>query len=139
LPEDPLEALITIAQACVEEGFVEISCKPIWREISAAALKASAERRKSILQYQGIHIEALRTLLETLHRDGIIRRDLDIGSASRSLYAISRNCFRLYLMTESATPTALRAMLRQDLSTVFRGFLAQRVTVRRRAKRRPRK
>jgi AcrR family transcriptional regulator len=139
LPEDPVDALVAIAQACVEQGVVEISCKPVWREISAAALKATAERRKSVLQFQDIHVEALRGYLEALRGEEIIRADLDLESASRALYAISRNCFRLYLMTERAGLADLRAMLRQDLSTVFPGFLSQGVAVRRRAKRRPKK
>ncbi len=136
LPPDPLEALVEIAQASVEQGFVDISEKPIWREISAAALKASPEWRDSVLRFQGMHVDALRTFLLKLRQEEIIRADLDIDSAARSLYAVSRNCFRLYLMMETATPSNLRAMLRQDLSTVFRGFLAQQTTTRKEAKRR---
>lgn len=135
LPADPLEAVIRIAQACVEQGFVDITHKPLWREISSAALKASPDRRDAILRFQEMHVDALTTFLKRLRRDRLIRADLAIPSAARSLYAISRNCFRLYLMKEDARPPDLRAMLRQDLSTVFRGFLAARLLPRRQAKR----
>jgi AcrR family transcriptional regulator len=137
LPTDPSEALFTIAQTFVERGFVEISHKPIWREISSAALKASPDRRASILRFQDIQVDALRTFLENLHRKGVVRSDIDLESAARSLYAVSRNCFRLYLMTERATPAILRAMLKKDLSTVFRGLLAERPAQRQQAKRKP--
>src|SRR5262249_48252694 len=91
--------------------------------------------RGSLLRFQDMYVDALKTFLKTLRRDEIIRPHLNVESAARSLYAVSRNCFRLYLMMESATRADLRAMLSQDLSTVFEGFLAQQVTVPRRAKR----
>jgi len=135
LPADPLKALIKVAQTCLEQGFVDISHKPIWREISAAALKASPGGRESALRFQGMHVEAFQTFLQGLRRDRIIRRDLDLESVARSLYAVSRNCFRIYLMVERASVADLRAMLRKDLSTVFRGLLAGEHTVRRQTKR----
>src|SRR5262249_14786756 len=132
-------ALVKIAQTAVEQGFVDISHKPIWREISTAALKASPDRRESVLRFQDMQGEALETFLESLRGNKIIRPDLDIESAARSLYAVSRNCFRLYLMKERATRADLRAMLSQDLSTVLRGFLIRQVAAGRRTKRSARK
>ena len=132
LPRDPLKALTKISRTCVSKGFIDISYKPIWREISAAALKAAPERRESILRFQNMHVEAIETFLYMLAADGRLRADVAIESASRVLHAIGRNSFRLYLMMEEATEADLWAMLEADLATAFQGFLAVQAASRRR-------
>jgi hypothetical protein len=82
-----------------------------------------------------MHVEAFERYLGDLHKNGILRSDLDIESAASSLYSVSRNCFRLYLMRERATVADLRAQLRRDLSTVFRGFLDRQTAPHSRIKR----
>jgi AcrR family transcriptional regulator len=122
LPDDPLEAVLTILLSEVEEG-LDIREKSLWREISAAAFRSPSKKREEYLRLQSMHLGPIEQLLARFQRDRIIADDLNIESVARLLYAISRNCFRLYLMQEAAKITDLRKMLREDVRTALSGLL----------------
>lgn len=119
LPSDPVEAIITVQTAIITDG-LDITKKEVWREISAAALRGPEERRSRYLQIQEKRVATLVRMLDRFEHAGLLDQKGRGAAIASNLYAISRNVFRKYLMTDDMTTE----MLKEELGAGIRAALA---------------
>lgn len=119
--QDALKSIVSLVLVETTEGY-DVAQKRMWREISAAAFRASGKQRRAFLKVQNLQAKALQRLLEILRDRGELRRDLDCIAASQVIHAVGRNGFRLYLVEEGLTLTELAARLRRQVSIVLNGM-----------------
>lgn len=122
-PADPIDAIAEMVLAEIVDGY-DVAQKRVWREISAAALRAVPERRTSFMELQHFRVEALERLLAILKSRRQIRDDLECWIAARAIYGVARNGFRMYVMSEDSTIADLAAQIRQDIGIIFAGIRA---------------
>ncbi len=123
LPSNPVEAIVLVELTALREGY-DISQKRVWREISAAALRAQGEHRSEYISLQNLRVDWLRQVLETLKSRGDVREDLDCKTAASVIYGIGRNCFRMYVMDEKKTVSQLETQIRSEIGLFFQGIAA---------------
>lgn len=99
LPADPVRAIVEIELAAMKGG-VDITQKRLWREVSAAALQAPAERRMEYRDLQELRVSWIAEALDQLKHNGSVPEDVDSRAAGMLFYAIARECFRRYVMDE---------------------------------------
>lgn len=121
LPKNGLEAIVAVQLAIITAGY-DVAQKRVWREISAAALCAPQSRRADFVAVQETRLDWLGRTIEELKKRRQIRADLDEYVAARVIYAVGRNCFRMYLMDDHMTVGQLETNLRSDLSVAFNGM-----------------
>jgi AcrR family transcriptional regulator len=120
-PKNVIDALVSLVMTQLRCGY-DPRQKSVWREILAAALRCSPDRREEFLRLLDLSAEPVERLLRALQKSDLIRPKLDIQSAARAVDAISRNCFRLYLMRERATIQDLEKLVRADVETLVVGL-----------------
>lgn len=120
-PEDPVEAVVSVELAIVQQGY-DIKQKRVWREISAAAFRAADSRRSDFIGLQSAREDWLRQMLELLKKRKQVRKDLDCAKAARTVYAIGRNSFRMYIMNDRTTEKQLEQQIRDDIGIAFQGM-----------------
>ncbi len=121
MPENVVEAVTRVQISIVSDGF-DITKKEVWREISSAALRGPQERRLRYLEIQEKRVEILGGILK--HFQDLGQLDLE-GSqtvVAGNLYAISRNAFRKYLMSDSMTTDALNEEIRTGIRVALAGY-----------------
>lgn len=126
-PADAVDAIVSALIAGLENGY-DISQKRVWREISAASLRGTRQQRQDFLEVQRVRGGFLVQLLRELKRRGHIAAGVNIDSAARVLTAVSRNCFRLYLMRDEATVADLKRMVTADVRTTVNGLGAAEIS-----------
>lgn len=121
LPKDPVEAIVSVELMALREGY-DITQKRVWREISAAALRAQNDRRSDYIALQTSRVTWLEQVLDLLKARGQVRPDLNCALAARIVYAIGRNSFRMYVMDEAMTVKQLERQIRSDIEVAFSGM-----------------
>lgn len=123
LPQDPCKALSAIESAAILGGY-DITQKRLWREVSAAALRAADDRRSLFLALQNLRVTWLVEAIGELKGRGTIRKGVSGQDLALILNAIGRECFRRYVMEDHETI----ATLEERLERLFRLALAGAVT-----------
>ncbi|WP_187972850.1 TetR/AcrR family transcriptional regulator [Aquibium microcysteis] len=119
---DPIDVICEFVRIDLQDGF-DYRQKNVWRMISAAALEAQDERRAAYIEAQSIFTRKLERLLRQMQLRGHVDRDVDALTAAQLLNAITRDCFRLYMIIEDMSIEDMHARLRLQVELVWRGFL----------------
>jgi AcrR family transcriptional regulator len=120
-PANPVDAIIAVELAIIQKGY-DVRQKRVWREISAAALRSGEEQRQEFQDIQSTRERWLQRMFEILMERGQVRPDLDCARAARTIYAIGRNSFRMYIMSSALTEQDLEKQIREDVALAFAGM-----------------
>jgi AcrR family transcriptional regulator len=115
LPKDPVEAIVSVELAALREGY-DLGQKRVWREISAAALRSSSEKRAEYAALQELRVGWLAQVFDLLKSRGQMRPDID------SIVAMGRNTFRMYVMKEDMTIGEMESQIHADIALAFNGM-----------------
>lgn len=119
---DPIDVICEFVRIDLQDGF-DYRQKNVWRMISAAALEAQDERRAAYIEAQSIFTRKLERLIRQMQLRGHVDTDVDPRTAAQLLNAITRDCFRLYLIVEDMSIEEMHLRLRQQVQLVWRGLL----------------
>ena len=119
---DPIDVICEFVRIDLQDGF-DYRQKNVWRMISAAALEAQDERRAAYIEAQSIFTRKLERLIRQMQLRGHVDTDVDPRTAAQLLNAITRDCFRLYLIVEDMSIEEMHSRLRQQVQLVWRGLL----------------
>ena len=120
LPTDPQDAIVSVELAVIREGY-DINKRRVWREISAAALRAADTRRVDFVAIQNARVQWLEQAFQVLKERGQVREGLDCEAAARTVYSIGRNSFRMYITNEGMDIKELELQIRTSVSLLFEG------------------
>jgi AcrR family transcriptional regulator len=120
LPKDPRDAIAAVELAVIREGY-DISKKRVWREISAAALRAPDARRVDFVALQNSRVEWIARAFQVLKDRGQVREGLDCDAAARTVYSIGRNSFRMYITNDGMDIKELELQIRTSVALLFEG------------------
>lgn len=119
---DPIDVVCEFVRIDLQDGY-DYRQKNVWRMISAAALEAQDERRSSYIEVQSIFTHKLVRLIRQMQMDGKIDAGIDPNTTAHLLNAITRDCFRLYIMINDMSIEDMHRRLRRQVELLWRGFV----------------
>lgn len=122
LPSDPVDALVKIEMLVLCDGF-DRTKKRVWREISAAGVRADGIQRTHFVSLQKLQMEWLENAFEVMKSKGTVKADLDCGRAARMIYGVARNNFLIFVVNDEMSEGELERELRADFEIATKGFL----------------
>lgn len=123
LPSDPLEALVRI-EMMVLCGGLDGFKKRVWREISAAGVRADGSQRTHLVSLQKLQMEWLEEAFEVMKANGRVRSDLRSDVAAKVIYGLARNNFLTFVVNDDMSEAELESELRSDFEMACVGFLS---------------
>jgi len=119
---NPIDVVCEFVRIDLQDGY-DYRQKNVWRMISAAALEAQDERRIAYIEAQSIFTRKLERLVRKMQERGEVDAAVDPLTAAQLLNAITRDCFRLYIIIDEMSIDEMHARLRRQVELLWRGLV----------------
>lgn len=118
---DPIDVICEFVRIDLQGGY-DYRQKNVWRLISAAALEAQDTRRSEYIDAQSIFTRKLERLVKKMQSRGHVSTSIDIITAAQLINAITRDCFRMYLIVDEMSYDQMHTRLRRQVELLWRGM-----------------